>query len=186
MPDTPHVFGYGSLVNRATHDMAPAIPARLSGWRRVWVATPRRNLAFLSVHPAAGVIEGLLAPIPGGDWRALDAREAAYRRHPASDALRVAGPLPGAAMVYAIDRGEVAREPRPMLLSYLDVVAQGFLRAFGAAGLADFAATTDGWEAPVQDDRATPLYPRHQRLTPAERAAVDEMLESLGSRVLRG
>ena len=33
------------------------------------------------------------------------------------------------------------------------------------------------------DDRATPLYPRHQSLTAAERAEVDAHLARLGVRV---
>ncbi|MDX5384038.1 MAG: gamma-glutamylcyclotransferase, partial [Rhodobacterales bacterium] len=29
-------FGYGSLVNRATHDYGQARAATLPGWRRAW------------------------------------------------------------------------------------------------------------------------------------------------------
>jgi len=43
-------FGYGSLVNRATHSFNNAQPAQLTGWRRVWRHTDLRPVAFLSVQ----------------------------------------------------------------------------------------------------------------------------------------
>jgi len=187
-PDTPslpaaprHFFGYGSLVNRATHDYPGARSARLSGWQRVWVHTPARDLAFLSVRPAPGCnIAGLVAEVPGHDWRALDAREFAYARHPVTAELPDGPGLP--AQVYAVP-GSEAHAPavaHPILLSYLDVVVQGFLREFGAKGAEDFFATTAGWQAPVLDDRAAPRYPRAQTLAQSERATVDDALARLG------
>ena len=171
-----HFFGYGSLVNRATHDYPAARPARLEGWRRVWVHTPARDLAFLSVRPAMGeVIEGLVAEVPGQDWRALDAREFAYARHPVEARLD-SGAL--AVQVYAVP-GSDAAEPsaaHPILLSYLDAVVQGFLREYGVAGAERFFDTTDGWAAPILNDRAAPRYPRAQSLSPDETALVDAFL----------
>lgn len=172
-----HFFGYGSLVNRATHAYPGARTARLAGWRRIWVHTPARDLAFLSVRPAAGcVIEGLVAEVPGGDWAALDDRESAYDRHPAT-AETAHGPLP--AQVYAVP-GSAAAAPssdHPILLSYLDAVVQGFLREYGPAGAERFFATTDGWQAPILNDRDAPLYPRAQVLSDAERALVDALIQ---------
>ena len=72
-----------------------------------------------------------------------------------------------------------------MLLSYIDVVVQGYLREFGERGVRHFFETTDGWEAPVLDDRAAPIYPRHQRLSPDERALVDDQLREIGVRPRR-
>ena len=175
-------FGYGSLVNRATHDYPGSQPARLAGWRRVWVHTPARPVAFLSVEPAPETtIAGLVADVPGGDWAALDAREFAYARH-AVVARGLSGPIP--AQVYAVPQGQAPTAVHPILLSYLDAVVQGFLREWGAEGAAGFFATTAGWQAPVLDDRATPRYPRAQRLSPAERAAVDEGLARVGARLI--
>ena len=68
-------------------------------------------------------------------------------------------------------------------LSYLDVVVQGFLREFGPQGAQNFFETTDGWEAGIWDDRADPIYPRHQTLTPAERQATDDAIERLSTMV---
>ncbi|THD81461.1 gamma-glutamylcyclotransferase [Aliigemmobacter aestuarii] len=171
-----HFFGYGSLVNRATHAYPGARPAELSGWRRVWVHTPARDLAFLSVRPdPATRIEGLVAEVPGGDWAALDAREYAYRRHHVTARTGDAA-LP--AQVYAVPGSEAAAPSpaHPILLSYLDAVVQGFLGEYGEAGAERFFATTDGWEAPILDDRAAPLYPRARRLTRFETGCVDALL----------
>ncbi|MBI1218397.1 MAG: gamma-glutamylcyclotransferase [Rhodobacteraceae bacterium] len=181
-----HFFGYGSLVNRLTHDHAPAHPARVTGWRREWRATGRRRLAFLSVRPDPGCeIEGLVAEVPGGDWAALDRREAGYDRVLLAPA-QLAAPVTDGVAVYVIPPDPVPRDlaEHPILLSYLDVVVQGFLAEFGPAGVARFFETTDGWQAPVLDDRARPMYPRAQRLTEAARDMVDGNLHRLGVRRL--
>ena len=180
-----HFFGYGSLVNRATHDYPRAQAALLQGWRRVWVHTPQRPIAFLSVRPdPACAIAGLAAEVPGGDWTALDEREFAYRRHPVS-ATVAKGALP--AQVYAVPPAEAqAPQPaHPILLSYLDAVVQGFLREFGADGARDFFATTAGWDAPILNDRSAPHYPRSQRLTVADAETVDAALHALAARILQ-
>lgn len=175
-------FGYGSLVNRATHDYPGARAAALHGWRRVWVHTPARPVAFLSVERCAETtIQGLVADVPGGDWAALDAREFAYARY-AVTAETAAGAL--AAQVYAVPQGQAPTEDHPILRSYLDAVVQGFLREYGAEGAAGFFATTAGWQAPVLDDRAAPRYPRAQSLTASERATVDDGLARVGARLI--
>jgi hypothetical protein len=184
-------FGYGSLVNRATHDHAPARPATLAGWRRVWRQTRLRPFAFLSAEPAPGRIDGLVAAVPGDDWAALDRREAAYLRRPLATGDFAAQPdwaepLGWAARVeiYTIDPAHQTADRYPILLSYLDVVVQGFLREFGADGVTRFFATTAGWTA-LYDDRTAPLYPRHQPLAAAERALTDAHVAALGLPVSR-
>jgi len=67
-----------------------------------------------------------------------------------------------------------------VLLSYLDVVVQGYAREFGAEGIDHFFDTTDGWSASILDDRENPIYPRHQTTTKSERDEVDGRLENLG------
>ena len=162
-------FGYGSLVNRRTHAYPDARPMRVRGWRRAWRHAAARPVAYLTAERAGDVaIDGLSAGVPGGDWAALDLREAAYRREP----------LPEGPSIYHIPPGEDAAPSaaHPILLSYLDVVVQGYLAEFGEAGVAGFFETTAGWDAPVRDDRAAPLYPRAQALTAEETALVDRWL----------
>ncbi len=179
-----YVFGYGSLVNPATHDFAGSRVARLCGWRRVWRHAAGRQVAFLSVTPSpADQIDGMVAPVDEAAWPELHAREAWYLHERAED---VHHDLPETSEVYLYhapaDLHPPAVAPHPILLSYLDVVVQGYARAFGEAGVARFFETTDGWEAPVLDDRAAPRYARHQALTSGETAMTDHWLRQVGAR----
>lgn len=188
-PRDPFFFGYGSLVNRATHDYPRALPARVRGWRRVWRHTWLRDLAFLSVHPVDGAeIDGLVAAVPGADWAALDARERAYDRVPVCPGM-VAHGHPERLDIQLYRTSPRHESPHgaghPVLLSYIDTVAQGFWDVFGRAGAEAFFATTDGWDIRVIDDRAAPLYPRATALTVPQRGAVDDQLDRLGVRRLR-
>lgn len=181
-----YFFGYGSLVNCATHDFTDAHAARLAGWRRVWRHTDLRPVAFLTVVPDPGSeIEGLIAPVPGADWAALDRREAAYLRAPAADQVRHDLPHRPEIAVYTIPEGRhgAPDAARPVLLSYLDVVVQGYLREFGEDGVRRFFETTHGWDAPILDDRAAPRYPRHLPLSADERALTDSHLARLDARI---
>ncbi|MEL6167557.1 MAG: gamma-glutamylcyclotransferase family protein [Pseudomonadota bacterium] len=178
-----YVFGYGSLVNRATHDYHDPHRAELHGWRRVWRHTALRDVAFLTVVPQPGATtEGLIARVPDADWGDLDHRERAYERvtgqrieHPISEPTEIA--------VYTIPAGKHAPPTRSnaILLSYLDTVVEGFLAEYGTKGVQRFFATTEGWDAPVLNDRARPRYSRHRSLAPATRAMVDRELAALPS-----
>ncbi|WP_411645995.1 gamma-glutamylcyclotransferase family protein [Loktanella agnita] len=141
----PAFFGYGSLVNVATHDYADPRPATLQGWRRIWRRTNLRDAAFLSVEPAAGcTLQGLTAHVPGADWALLDQREAAYQRVDVTDRIRRNGPVSSTA-VYQVKPEHHSAGEHPILLSYLDVVVQGYLQVYGHRGAMHFFDTTDGW-----------------------------------------
>lgn len=177
----PFFFGYGSLVNRDTHDYPDAEPAKIRGWRREWRCSHRFGRTFLSaVRDKGVVIEGLVARVPGADWAALDMREAGYARHVLSGTeLQAARPLQ--AQVYAIceRQSSLPTEAHPIRLSYLDVVVAGFLREFGETGVARFFETTTGWAATL-DDRAQPLYARAVPVSADIRDMVDANLAALG------
>lgn len=180
-------FGYGSLVNQATHNYTPLHRATARGWRRGWRATQGRQVAYLTaVRDPACTIDGMIAPVPGESWAALDAREAAYDRLAAAHEIahEVRGTPDIVLYAIALDRLERPTERHPVLLSYLDVVVQGYLHAFGEDGVLRFFETTDGWEAPFLDDRAAPRYPRAQQLHPEEQALVDAMLARYNARVV--
>lgn len=184
--ETPFFFGYGSLVNRATHHYANAHPARIGGWRRAWRHVEDRKAAFLTAVPHPGSrIEGLLAEVPGGDWAALDMREHVYAR---VMTMEVEHNVAGARDIHIYhapeDMHRPATEMRPILLSYLDVVVQGYLREFGEDGVARFFESTDGWDAPVRQDRDAPLYSRHQLLADHETELVDAWLTRIGARLV--
>lgn len=186
-PLPPYFFGYGSLVNTATHDYMDAQPAQLHGWRRRWCHTALRDVAFLSVEPAPGAqIDGLIAAVPGADWQALDEREFAYDRLPAKNQVRHALPEHTEVSFYAVPSKAQNQGSRhhPILLSYLDVVVQGHLQVFGEGGVADFFASTRGWEAPILNDRKEPRYPRHQLLSASETQLVDDHLHQVSAQIL--
>lgn len=179
-------FGYGSLVNRQTHDYPDAIPATIRGWRREW----RRSLAFgrtfLSAVPDPdATIDGMIARVPGADWAALDAREAGYDRHPVlPEHLTIERPVQ--AQIYAIapQASAPACPAHPIRLSYLDVVVAGFLAEFGAPGVARFFHSTTGWSCAL-DDRAAPLYARARPVGADVQAMVDDWLARVAVSRLR-
>ena len=83
--------------------------------------------------------------------------------------------------IYAIPDGshEAPHRAAPVLLSYVDTVVQGFLQEFGEDGVARFFDTTGGWDAPIRDDRAAPIYRRAVTLSRAEAALVDRHLDEV-------
>lgn len=152
----------------------------------MWRHTRFRELAYLTVVPdEGGTIDGLIAPVPEGDWDALDLREANYDRVPATHQISHEMTHQPQIAVYSIPEGNhtAPSDRHPVLLSYIDVVVQGYMREFGRDGAARFFTTTGGWDMPVLDDRAAPVYPRHQQLSPAERAFVDAQLIDLSVRI---
>lgn len=171
----PRFFGYGSLVNLATHAYPDPKRATLRGWRRVWRHAKARPVAFLSVEPCPDtVLHGITAAVPDQDWIALDAREHAYLRRDVTDQFN----HPTAIYEANPDHTAPPSAAHPILLSYLDVVIAGYSELYGADGPAHFFDTTHGWGA-VVDDRAAPLYPRAQPLSAATRDCVDEALSRL-------
>jgi hypothetical protein len=173
-------FGYGSLVNRLTHDYPDGTQATIRGWRREWRMARGIGRSFLSAVPdATAEIDGLIARVPRNDWAALDVRETGYGRHTLGADAFARGPvLP--AQIYAIAPQDAAAvtESAPIKLSYLDVVVEGFGTEFGTEGIARFFATTTGW-GPVLDDRAAPLYPRARPVGRDVQRLVDDYLDAL-------
>ncbi|MGB0960129.1 MAG: gamma-glutamylcyclotransferase family protein [Halocynthiibacter sp.] len=182
----PHFFGYGSLVNSATHSYHNPRPAYLRGWRRTWRHTHHRKVSFLTAVPCPqSEIWGVVAEVPNKDWAALDAREYAYDRHNITDHIFNTDARPTDTAIYAIETGghHAPTDAHPILLSYIDVVLRGYFDLFGDDGIAHFIATTDGWDAPILNDRARPLYPRAQALTKSETAQTDHALMTLSVEV---
>ncbi len=184
---SPFFFGYGSLVNRATHAYPNAARARVMGWGRAWKKTSLRKGAFLTAVEAHGSeIEGLIAAVPGADWAALDEREFAYHRLPVTD---ISHEHDGAldVQIYRTrpDLEVESSDPHPILLSYLDVVVQGYLKEFGQDGAMRFFETTTGWDCPILNDRSAPLYPRHQVLSTTETGFIDDRLKEIRAEYIR-
>jgi hypothetical protein len=186
-------FGYGSLVNRATHrtEIVAARPCRLKGWRRFW--RPRPDMPFnpaqatpvslLTVRRVADSwIDGLLVFDRAENLPSLDEREAHYERRlvPPTDIELRTGKLPDGCEIFVYEAREGLPDHDgnacPILQSYLDAVLQGFLAEHGEAGLSRFVLETDGFETAVLADRHAPVYPRAVVLTVSERALIDTLL----------
>lgn len=181
-------FGYGSLVNRATHrtEIVGAMPARLCGWRRSW--RPRPDMpgfpaALLTVaQDEASVCDGLLVFDRAENLAAVDAREARYNRHHVRiDTLEIAAAETVRCPVYVyVADEELPRhaEPPRILRSYLDAVMQGFLAEHGEEGLTRFVTETENFDTPLHEDRHAPVYPRAVELSEAERLMFDLLLDT--------
>ena len=179
-------FGYGSLVNKATHrtEIVDAFPARLLGWRRCW--RPRPDMpgfpaALLTVRREEGAVcDGLVVVDRLENLAAVDLREARYRRLPvAARELEISSALPAGCPVYVYEAETTVPphpEPPKILQSYLDAVLQGFLAIHGEAGVRRFLAETHGFETPVHADRSAPAYPRSVMLSDAEQTLFDALL----------
>ena len=179
------IFGYGSLVNTDTHDYGQVQIAELSGWRRTWHYTTLRDLAYLSAIPAPGSsIKGVVLNVPPLDAK-LEEREQAYARHQVSDTVDHAVKYAPHINVFAVPPNvhRARNANSTLLLSYIDVVVQGYFREYGETGVQEFFETTHGWGAPVLNDRADPIYPRHQRLSKLETDLSDHWLNNLPAEV---
>ncbi len=174
-----HFFGYGSLVNTATHDYPDTKRAEVHGWQRHWVPSGQRQLSFLSVQPAKNItIQGLIAQVAPLSWDKLDEREEGYTRAPLT-AHNIQNTNPEKIQMYRADPAGLAGDitGKHILLSYLDCVVQGFLKEFGEQGVTNFFDTTTGWHVKIRNDRQNPIYPRAQPLSASETALVDHHIK---------
>ncbi|MYG24669.1 MAG: gamma-glutamylcyclotransferase [Boseongicola sp. SB0677_bin_26] len=178
-----YVFGYGSLVNRQTHGYRDAWKARIAGWRRAWRHLEGRAAALLTViEDRQSRIDGLIAAVPEAERAALDLREQNYLKARVDNVEHNLPRNPEVHIYHAPDwMHRPARSMTPIALSYLDVVVQGYLAEFGEAGVTRFFETTDGWDAPVLNDRDAPIYRRHRQPGAMERGLVDDHLSALGA-----
>ena len=170
-------FGFGSLVNTATHKYETLTPARVDGWARAWVHNELYEHALLSVIPEPDTqIHGLMAKVPSDDWAELDLRETGYTRHalPAGvwNADTTAVPITQTdVQMYISNDNAPPSAATPILWSYLETVLFGYYQVFGSVGVETFMATTRQW-TDVLDDRKNPLYPRYKPVTEGAAAAV--------------
>lgn len=173
------IFGYGSLINRASlrHTLADeavgeVVPGRIGGWRRSWsnrvVARGRTGLGARS--EARARINGVAIELLDPDFAALDAREAGYVRQRVEEQTLVDGEL----WLYTKADGAPASADFPVALSYLEVVLAGCL-ALGRDFAIEFLTETPGLTA-LMNDRAAPVYPRRVPLTADETATIDNLL----------
>lgn len=189
-------FGYGSLVNPATHRTKSFgyANAQLRGWQRRWTARPDIHpepIALLTSSPDApkdNWLSGLLVFDHIDSLPALDAREAGYdRRTIEPDALIAEGvAVPDNCPIYAYE-GRSPQRPdveHMILQSYLDAVLQGYAHRYGVDAVKAFVDSTASFDMPILRDRAVPQYPRSVALSDDERALIDAAIAGLNFRDL--
>lgn len=195
--------GYGSLINRRTRaSVMRIIPIMLTGFRREWsyrnwgaeVSAEQMQIkagfspsTALNVVPqqdaeiCAVLVEESLENLPS-----LDLRESGYERVSLPE---------GQIQPIAADHGvewspdqlfyiyqataahyHFADADYPILQSYVDVVMSGVIRKFTVEGAAEFVRTCAGFDRPIYNDRAAPIYPRALSLSAEELGVIDAIL----------
>jgi len=188
-PKNISYFGYGSLVNLNTlrTPYIDAIPAQLSGWRRLWVVRPPTDdvgtedgaIAFLSVERhRETTIQGMVVLDYESSLPSLDQRESLYDRHKVEKKHlegidRSEWNETADVFVYVHKPALKAKKVSFILRSYLDAVSQGFLAHFGEEGVWNFKRTTQNFHFPILEDRDSPIYPRPVELSRAEESMFD-------------
>ena len=190
-------FGYGSLVNPATHrtNIIGTIKVRLKGWRREWLVRPNNSFGAVALLSAkrdeTSEIDGLVVLDHAANQAALDARENNYNRHivdSGSITILETKANGGETCPAELDTSiYVAMHiPEPdnyrqfkILRSYLDAVMQGYFSNFGEEGVARFVQSTDNFDMGVREDRHNPVYPRSVVTTKKEQALFERFVPNL-------
>lgn len=196
---TDYVFGYGSLLERASRtrtnpDAIGAWPARVTGYQRGWFHQFADNIGssctYLGAVEAGGkTVNGVIYRV--ADFEKTKERETGYTATPLEaekiTMLDGGGPLEmGNANVYIFVSNEdsisKSREPTsgfPMVQSYVDLCINGCLELESiyrtAKGFTqEFIRTTTGWNADWVNDR---IYPRRPFIYVPNASAIDKALK---------
>lgn len=195
--------GYGSLMNRQTRaSMMRIIPITLKGFRREWsyrnwgstasVEQMQRKAGFspstaLNVvqqddaQMCAVLVEESLDSLPS-----LDLRESGYDRlslrqtqiEPIVSSQEVTWTQDQDFFIYQskVVNHHLADEDYPILQSYVDVVISGILSHFSSETAVEFVRSCGGFDRPIYNDRAEPIYPRALSLSTEELGMIDAIL----------
>lgn len=190
-------FGYGSLVNRATHrtDIVSYSKVTLKGWRREWLARPNNSfgkVVLLSVKRCeTSEIDGLVVLDHARNQASLDERESNYDRHIVADNSITEHNSTIDELITSRAKTKTSiyvatSFPQPeeygqyrILRSYLDAVMQGYLNKFGEEGVARFVNSTDNFEVGIDEDRNDPRYPRAVTITQKERSLFESLVPNI-------
>jgi hypothetical protein len=173
-----YIFGYGSLINTEsrveTAKTGPAIAVRVRELQRKWNFVSLRNaMTALGAIAASkeGSVNGVLFSVSPDGLSQFDQRESGYIRVPLkqSTIARYDGQqLPEGEFWTYVTKDDSWHPTMecPILQSYLDVVICGCLEikeefAHEKEAFAhEFVRTTENWNCPIENDRASPKYER--------------------------
>jgi hypothetical protein len=203
MPQDAYVFGYGSLIERASRtrtnpEAVGAWPAQVTGFERGWFHQFTKSENVGSSCTYLGALEDPRVTINGviyyvADFEKTKQRETGYtaRLVPPEkiEMLDGAGPWGGDKKLYIFesnpDNISQTKEPTPdvpMVQSYVDICVNGCLEIealYRSAGgfVQEFIKTSTGWNKFWVNDR---LYPRRPFIYVPKAEAIDQALQSGG------
>jgi hypothetical protein len=198
MAQDAYVFGYGSLIEKASRtrtnpEAADARPARVTGYQRGWFHQFAKNVGstctFLgAIEKPGATTNGVIYHV--NDFEKTKQRETGYAatRVPADkiEMLDGAGPWDPAKIVYIFisNPADISRtaEPTaaiPMVQSYVDICINGCLEIeaqySSARGFVqEFIRTATGWNAYWVNDR---IYPRRPFIYVPHASQIDQALQ---------
>jgi hypothetical protein len=198
---TNYVFGYGSLLERASRtrtnpEALGAWPARVTGYQRGWFHQFADNIGSTctylgAVKAADKTVNGVIYPV--SDFEKTKQRETGYTAIQLNaneiEMLDGGGPWPAAGdmsgYIFVSNQDSISKtkEPTPgfpMVQSYVDICINGCLeidalyRTVKGSFAREFVRTTTGWNANWVNDR---IYPRRPFIYAPSASAIDKILQ---------
>jgi hypothetical protein len=196
MAKSAYVFGYGSLLERASRtrtnpDAIGAWPARVTGYQRGWFHQFADNVGSTctylgAVKNAAATVNGVVYKV--ADFEKTKERETGYTATLTDkvEMLDGAGPWDGGEVwIFVSNEASISKtkEPTsamPMVQSYVDICVNGCLeiealyRKTQGFFVQEFIKTTTGWNKYWVNDR---LYPRRPFIYVPNADKIDQALK---------
>jgi hypothetical protein len=176
------VFGYGSLVSRASiaetlgREAPPPIPARLRGWRRRWSiyrvntahekvfervdGEPFEHVVGLNIERAPDTTEaewpnGALIELTTAELERLDLRERRYDRVDVTESVVADGVSFDRVYAFTAKEGHFASQtpPNAIIMATYVAACEAAFNQLGPDAWERFMATTGEFPAPVVDAR---------------------------------
>jgi len=199
MAKSAYVFGYGSLIEKASRtrtnpDAIGAWPARVTGYQRGWFHQFANNVGSTCTYLGAiakpgATVNGVIYKV--GDIEKTKERETGYTAEPVNGKITMLdGGAPwdaGDVYLFVSNPEDISKtkEPTPaipMVQSYVDICVNGCLEIEAlyrtAAGFTqEFIKTSTGWNKYWVNDR---LYPRRPFIYCPNSSAIDQALQTGG------
>lgn len=197
MAQGAYIFGYGSLIERASRtrtnpDAIGAWPARISGYQRGWFHQFAKHVGSSCTY--LGAVENERATINGviykvGDFEKTKEREEGYTADPVKGKIEMldgAGPWDrGEVYIFVSNPDDISKtkEPTPVfpiVQSYVDICVNGCLEIEALyrstpGFVQEFIKTTTGWNKYWVNDR---LYPRRPFIYAPRASDIDQALQT--------
>ena len=191
------IVGYGSLLShdsRLRHSDIDccSVPVSVSGFKRAWVT---RSTGEQQTYVGAQVcsqsqLNGVLLPIEEisaelkvreRDYRFIEVEMSQLDLHLMHHVQQFEATLKNK-KIWLCETlyKDTADNCHPVYQSYIDTCLIGCIETGVAHFAREFIDTTHFWEACWVDDRESPRYPRHARISEKQKNEIDVILEQSG------